>query len=301
MSDAQTVNGVKLSTKKTREMLNPRQLASYQEHRRDLITWMQERGKVPWNEIGYAHETVKMRASRLDLFYRLVWHSEERYTEDITTDHADAWMRHLADRDVSQAYRLSCQKAAMTLFRWKSDRQNKEIEWVPAIRFKPDSAHNPRDILTREERRAVREAALEFGSVPSYTAVTPQERQQWKAYLAQKYGKPMSEIGPRDWERANSWKTPSLIWTAMDAGLRPCEVARSKVQWVDVDNGVLRIPKEESSKNTDNWRPSLLERTTFFLQQWLDERELRDKYEDSDVLWATRYGNPYGSRSLNRI
>ena len=79
------------------------------------------------------------------------------------------------------------------------------------------------------------------------------------------------------------------------------EVARAQVSWVDVENGVLRIPKEESSKNTDNWRPSLLDRTTYFLQRWLDERAVRDKYAESDALWLTRYGNPYSSKSLNRI
>ena len=37
------------------------------------------------------------------------------------------------------------------------------------------------------------------------------------------------------------------------------------------------------------------------LEQWLEERSRIDRYEETDALWLTRYGNPYGSRSLNRL
>ena len=125
---ATDINDIKLVSNKTKDRLKPRQLASYREHRRELIGWMAERGKDPEHKIGYAEETVKVRAYRLDKFYRMIWTAEERYTEDITPVHADAWMEHLADRDVTDSYRASCQKAVITLFWWKSWKTSEEIE-----------------------------------------------------------------------------------------------------------------------------------------------------------------------------
>lgn len=116
-------------------------------------------------------------------------------------------------------------------------------------------SHNPtqpKDFFTREERSKLREGALEYGSVPAYSDLSPRERSQWKAHLAQRFEKPKSEIVPADWDRANGWKIPSIVWTSLDAGLRPIEVERATVNWVDVDNSLLRIPIEEASKSVDN-------------------------------------------------
>lgn len=68
-----------------------------------------------------------------------------------------------------------------------------------------------------------------------------------------------------------------------------------------MDNGVLRIPKEESSKNTDNWTVSLLDRTVYFLDQWLEERKNRERYTGSEKVWLTRRRNGYSSHSLNNL
>lgn len=91
------------------------------------------------------------------------------------------------------------------------------------------------------------------------------------------------------------------MWAALDAGLRPIEVARATVEWVDRDNGVLRIPKAESSKNRDNWIVGLTDRTLDALARWLRERECYGKYDDVDTLWLTREANPYQSHSLNHF
>jgi integrase len=117
--------------------------------------------------------------------------------------------------------------------------------------------------------------------------------------LAQRFGKPKSDVDKEDWERANSWKWPSLIWTALDAGLRPKEVSQTKVSWVDAKNALLRIPPEDAVKNNEYWTVGLQARTAKILDNWLDERECYEKYEDSDLLWLTKYGNPYKSRSLD--
>lgn len=163
------------------------------------------------------------------------------------------------------------------------------------------SAANPRDYLTREERSKIREAALESGSIPSYTDLSPNERDRWKAYLAQRFDKPKSDVTPADWDRANGWKYPSLVWVSLDAGLRPIEVERAVTRWVDLENRVLRIPKEQSSKNYDNWLVGLQQRTVDVLDRWLRERENYEKYEDTDRLWLAREGNPYQTTALRHL
>ena len=294
--------GIRLVTKPAENYLSERQLIDYREHRERLIGWMVNIGKDPDHGEGYAYDTANGRAYRLDKFYRFVWKEQEgRYTTEITHDHADAYMRELAYGETSQENKASHLKAVKMLFRWRAYALDGE-EWEPEISFSTNTGNtNPKDYLTREERSAVREAVLEFGSVPTYDNLTPEQRDRWKIHLAQRFEKPKRDIGPDEFKRANSWKIPSLFWTALDAGLRPIEVQRAKVGWVDVNNALLRIPKEDSSKNTDNWTVSLTDRTANALGRWLAEREQYDKYRDSDSLWLNRSGNPYKHYSLNPL
>lgn len=281
--------------------LSDRQYEDYAEHRVQLIVWMEDLGKSPSDKEGYAQDTVNGRAYRLDQFYRWVWDQEGRYTTAITHDHTDGWMRKLAGGDTSQENKASHRKAIKMLFRWRSHAFGDE-EWEPEITFSTNAGQtNPQDYLTREERTQVREAALEYGSVPSYSNLGSEERDRWKAHLAQRFEKPKEDVSPADFERANSWKVPSLIWTALDAGLRPVEVKRARVRWVDTSAKVLRIRKEDASKNQDNWVVSITERTANALDRWLAERDQYEKYDDTDRLWLNQIGNPYQSYSLNRI
>lgn len=164
----------------------------------------------------------------MDKFYRFVWEYEGGYTINVSHEHADTWMTHLARRDVSATHKCNCQKAIKMLFKWQAHERGR-CEWDPKITFTQDSSTNPREYLTREERAAVREAALEYGSVPNYTNVTPAERDRWKAHLAQRFGRSKGEVRPDDWERANGWKISSLVRTSLNAGIRPIEVERSRV------------------------------------------------------------------------
>ena len=59
------------------------------------------------------------------------------------------------------------------------------------------------------------------------------------------------------------------MWTSLDSGLRPTEVARAKTSWIDVDNAVLRIPKEDSAKNVGNWNVSIRDETANALDEWV--------------------------------
>jgi integrase len=152
-----------------------------------------------------------------------------------------------------------------------------------------------------DERQAIREASLELGSIPAYSTVNADERGRWEAHLAQRFEKPKEQITETDWKRANGWKIPSIVGVSLDAGLRPVEVGRAKVYWVDTENQVLRIPKEESSKNEGNWTVALSDRTSNALERWIDERENYEKYEGTDALWLTKCANPYGSTALRRL
>lgn len=295
----EAITQLALTTEPSEEMLNQRQLQDYRDQREACFRWLLTFGKNPANADGYAFSTVKTRGYRMDLFYRWVWEQEGGYTAHLTPDHADAWMRHLAQVDKSNTHKSNCQKAARMLLKWRHH-EHGSAEWSPEISFSEQSSQ-PRDYLTRDERQAIREAALEYGSVPAYSNLSPSERERWRIHLAQRFEKPKEEVDPQDWERANGWKIPSLVWCSLDAGLRPIEVQRAVDSWVDVENAVLRIPKEESSKNTENWIVGLQDRTAEILRKWLHERQTYADYTDSEKLWLTREGNPYSVQSLRYL
>ena len=281
------------------EYLNPRQCQAYREYREDFIEWLWVFGKNPEKADGYSKAVVKNTAYRTDQFSRWVWQNNE-YTTNFTHSLADSYLRYLAGEDSSNSHKDKCAKAVKRLFKWYCFEKGGE-EWEPKITFSESQSSKPQDYLTKNERKQIRESALEYGSIPAYNTVTPQERSQWKAYLAQRFGKPKSEIGLEDWDRANGWKIPSLVWVSLDSGLRPVEVERATLSWVDLENGVLRIPKEDSSKNRDNWIVGIRDQTTKVLARWLEERENYPQYSESDNIWLTREGNPYNSHSLSYL
>lgn len=286
----------------TAERLTERQLLDYRNHREDLIEWLLFFGKDPETADGYASTTVKTRAYRMDQFYRWVWDERDGYTTDVTHDDADAYLRHLAKQnDYGHVHKDNSRKALKMLFKWRHHHHGLD-EWDPALSFSTGSTStNPRDYLTVDERHAIREAALEYGSVPSPRSLSSTERDRWEAYLAQRFEKSKTDIEESDWDRANNWKIPSLVWTSLDAGLRPIEVERAVTSWVDVENAVLRIPKGQSSKNVENWTVGIRERTADALDKWLDQRRQYERYDDTDALWLTREDNPYDSSALRRV
>jgi integrase len=143
-----------------------------------------------------------------------------------------------------------------------------------------------REALTREERTQPREAVLDHESVPHYNSLTPKQRDRWNRYLAQRFMKPKSEVTKADYDQANSWKWPSLIWASLDAGLRPKEISRAKVSWVDVEKALLRISPDDAVKNSKRWKVGLRDRTGSILENWIEERERYEKYDDTELLWG---------------
>lgn len=90
------VDGIVVIPEKSQEYLNERQLVDYRTHREQLIQWTLTLGKDPEKAEGYAHETARQRAYRLDRFYRWVWQNNDGYTLESTTEHADEFLKYLA-------------------------------------------------------------------------------------------------------------------------------------------------------------------------------------------------------------
>ncbi|QDX40848.1 site-specific integrase [Salarchaeum sp. JOR-1] len=296
-TDVEILEGASVVPRPTQEHLSDQQYVDYRGHRREFIRWLANLGKDEARAEGYSEDVVKRRAGDCDRFYRWAWENEtDGYTTNVTTDHADAYCRELAMSDRSSSDKNNIQLSLKSLFDWQ------DVDWTPDISFHgDDGTSQPRDYLTRAERQQVREAVLEWDSTPAYAAMSPQQRHRWKGYIATRLGKSTGDVSPEDFDAVNGFKYTSLLWTTLDAGLRPVEVKRAKTYWVDLDNAVLRIPREESSKNDGNWVVSLRERTAEMLDHWLDERELYPKYDDSDRLWLTENSNPYTPSSLRYV
>ncbi|AUX09830.1 integrase/recombinase XerD [Halalkaliarchaeum desulfuricum] len=288
-------------TEPVRNQLTDRQLLDYRTEREDCLDWLLTFGKNPEKAEGYAVTTVSNRAYRMDQFYRWVWQETDGYTSTITIDHADTYLKHLARQDTTNEHKDTCRKALMMLYKWRHHERGGD-PWEPSITFtRRNQTTTPRDYLMQAERRKVREAALEYGSIPSFDSVHGEKRERWKRYLAQRWEKPKSELSRDDWERANNWKIASLTWASLDAALRPIEVERAKTSWVDTENGVLRIPREDASKNSEPWVVGLKTQTSKMLDRWETQRDTIAQYDDTDSLWLTREGNPYGSAALRTV
>lgn len=171
-------------------------------------------GKNPAKADGYAFDVAKRRAHDSDKFYRFVWENAAGYTTTVTHSHADAYMEELAYSDYSKSYKENAQKSFKSLFRWCDDTD----EWEPEIKFTGESQTAPQDYLTREERTRLREAALEYDSLPAYSWLSPEERDRWKEYLAFRLDKPLTDVRPKDFEAAESYKYVTIVCVSLDCG-----------------------------------------------------------------------------------
>jgi integrase len=299
LSMLDTVENIKLVTEPAETRLNPREEIAYREHRRQIAEWMVSVGKQPDRAEGFSLTTVRARMYRLDKFYRFVWNESGGFTTRITTGHADAWMQQLANSDYARSYKADCQKAVKTLFKWQRS-QGDEVQWEPQITFSDPSVNKiEKDVLSSDEWSRVRDAVLDYGSIPGYRSVTPEERSEINAMLAQRFEKPKTQVGPDDWERANSFKFASMFWLGMDLGLRPSEIAKIRVSWLDMDNELVRVPRRESVKNNEPWTCPMLRETADYLRLWIEERAGLEKYEGRELVWLTKFENPYSSWSVN--
>lgn len=297
-ADLDAGRNIVIVPKKNDRMLSGKERVDYESYRESFLQWLLHLGKDPESAQGYSPYTVYESGYRAAAFDRWVWDAQDEYTIPPTHDDADDYLEEVAYSDRSQATKGKIEEMLRRYYRWLEHKYGHE-EWEPEFTFESSGGGAPRDFLTVEERRKIRQAALDHGSIPSYDYLSAEKRGEWKSYVARVLDK--EDPSPEDWEQVDGWKITSMVWTSLDAGLRPIEVGRATTKWVDLNNGVLRIPREESSKNHENWTVSLTGRTTTALEKWIDERENYERYEDTDQLWLTTHSNPYGSKSLSRL
>jgi site-specific recombinase XerD len=298
MNRSERLQGCVLISKPSLNRLNQKERIRLKEHRKPYIKWLNHRGRDPEALKGYAPDTAKMYAAITETWARWVW-DREGFTLLFNHNHADDYLEYqIIDEENSRTHCSNVKLALRTYFEWRDDKD----QWKPSIKIKSQSKpQQPKEVLSRSERRKLREASLEYGSLPAYHSLEPNERSEWKVYLARRFGKPTNEVGPDDFKRANGFKYPTITFASLDAGLRPVEVGRAKTYWVNTDKGVLEIPADEAAKSDQNWVVSLTDETTQFLVEWLEERKMYEKYDGTEQLWLTRHGNPYGSSSLKNL
>lgn len=237
-------------------VLNDNELVDYREQRKYFLSWLLNVGKNPKKGEGYSEYTLYSTAYRTARFDLWTWEQNDQYRYPLSYDDAETFLEHLAYSDTGRVERGKLQEGIQHFGKWRHH-QHGDDPWEFDFSFDGSGKNNqPSDFLTKEERRKIRQAALNHGD----------------------------------------WKITSLVWVSLDAGLRPDEVSNVKPGWIDTDNAVLRVPKAESSKNEGNWTVPLTERTAMSVSRWKDIRDY-----DSDLLWETRNGNPYGSQSLGRL
>lgn len=291
-----------LTTRDDEKYLHDKQLQTWEVSRRAFATWLLERGKKPKSLKGYSRHTTKDTLYRTDHFARFVWDDAD-FKTTFTHDEADEYMESilLAD-DCSASHAEGTEKSLKRLFKYQRSNDDDLTEWEPEFNIpKAGGKRNINDVFTEEEIEKIYSASLDYTNIPAYNDLTPTERSQWKAYIAMSLGKPKSEVVPDDWGKIDNWKIPSLVKVSIDAGLRPVEVERSKMSWLDLGNNRLIIPADESSKNREDWRVGLGDMATRALENWVEQRANMEKYDGRDEIWLTRKHNPYSSSSLRYL
>ena len=282
------------------EEQHARAVTDYESWKRNLLEWLAIEGKNPDRLRGYSTYTLRNSNYKIDQIMRWLW-NQRGYTTDLTPDDADTLMRELGRyTEYTDANLNNFVKVIKRIFAYYNHEKGRNIDWECHMALNEPNVTN-RDYFKKDEFRPLYEAALEHGTVKHYNTCTPTEREQIAAHLAQRFEVQKDEVGPDHFERANSFKIPSIVSVSLDCGLRPVEVGRAKVSWVNLDDHTLDIPREESSKNEDNWKCVLSDRSVRALEKWLPERESYEKYGGRDELWLSKKGNPYNSSSLNYL
>lgn len=283
------------------DRLTPRARSDFERMKSNLLSWLLDEGKDPLRGDGYSDETVRVTNYRLGEVFRWLWDQRGAYTTDLQPGEATEFIKHLLrETEYEDSYIKMFERAINHYFSYREAHGEVENDWDHGITLKHTQRKN-RHYLRRDEFRPLFETALDYGTVRQYHSCTPEERDEIKALLAQRFEKPKDDVTKEDFERANSWKIPSMIATTLDVGFRPVEMERSHLGWLDLDNAVLDIPRPESSKNESHWRPVLSDNAVVSLQNWLKERRTYEKYEGRDEIWLTKATTPYKSNSLNNL
>jgi len=288
------------------EQFAPLKTEDYESFKEDFLVWLATKGKRPFRGDGYADTTVHTTHYKVEMAYRWLWEQEGEYTTSFDGEKGEAFIDTLVTKSPKTDNEIKIFiKCLKRLFKWFDNTTGKNYDWSYSKSDQLRSEDNSKSIhyFRQWELGELYDAALDFGSFKSYRnkGMSDEERKRLTIYLAQRFEKPKEEIGAADFEKANSWKFPSLASMSIDLGLRPIEVGRASVNWLNLSENEVVIPHDESTKNTEPWECALSNRSVNALERWLEERRQYDLYDETDALWVTKYGNPYDSSSLNRL
>lgn len=264
--------------------------------------YLREEGKDPNKGIGYADKSVNVRVSRLHRLMTWIWDDDP--TTDLNPSHADDIVSALNSdtlrkRNGDRYSEGSKRKFVNTLQSWFTF---KDLDWHPKITFSDGKPEAQADPFSKRELERLWESSLRYEPIPSYNNLTPAERSRWRRYIANDLGKPTEDVSPDDWNKVNSlWEVPSLIRTVREAGWRPDLIERMPVNWYDASTHTIIIPAGEAPKNDSSWNQKLTNEAAYALEQWLEQRKNIERYDDSELIWLTREGNPMSSGPLNRL
>ena len=269
--------------------------------------WMRTKGKNPDRQKPLSNAGSTNYHRRIDQIYRFVIDRiEPEDTTVITHNQADLIVKWLDRNEIckrngdpySETSKRKFSNALVKYFEWRHDQLNDAEEWRPQINF-TDGEHENADRLNFTERWQVLQAAKEYGSLPSYYETTEEEREKIDSLIAQRLGKPKTEVTRKDYERADtSSKIGSLIAVTLETGIIPIEVGRARTDWYDPKQNILKIPKEDAGKDRPTSKLPLTEATGELLSEWIQERRHYEKYDGTNHLWLNREGNPYNSKNL---
>jgi integrase len=280
--------------------ISPRHVNDYEDFKTSYVGWFANIGKNPNKNIGYSENTVEQISMKTDQMFRYFWKVNNGYVTVLDPQDADELMKSVERGDWGNANILTFKKTVKRYFKWlKHEKDTDHTGWDCPIEVS-EKKRTQRDYFRRHEFDDLYNATLSHGSVKNYGECTPDDRAAFKTVLAQRFEIPAEEVGRQEFNRANSWKIPSLIATTLDVGLRPVEIGNAKVSWVNLADKSIDIPAKEATKSDNDWKCSISTKTSRTLRRWLDERKAYSKYDDSDNLWLNRIGNAYTSSSRIR-
>jgi len=290
-------------SKESVSSLNFQQQVLYSELWTDLVEWLRTEGKNPQKKVGYKESNVRPVARRIHQWFTYAWERDQLVLE-LTPELGDQFLEELEQDEITtndgkpyeENSKRKFKQALHAYFRFTGQ------EWEPEIAFSDETPSFNSDPFNRRERELLLNGSFDYRSPPSYSNVSPEERDRWKRYLSQRLEKPKKEVTRSDWEELRrSWKIPALISTSLDAGWRAMMVGRLQTTHLDLANNQIVIPASVAVKNEKKWTVTLSERSVKLLNKWLEQRVNKTKYDNSTNIWLNRNGNPYNSGSLNDL
>ena len=152
----------------------------------DVLSWLLKIGKNPDKAEGYSPYTVYSTAYRTAAFDCWLWDQRGAYKHPPDDEDAAAYMDYLAVSDTSQTAKGKAQEG-LEHFSKRLYHERGFDEWAFEYSFDGSGGnHQPQDFLTREERRAIRQAALNKGAIPAYDTL-PGPRQRLPVCVARRH------------------------------------------------------------------------------------------------------------------